>query len=91
MTMTLRGGRNEPLKKHNYTVTLREGKWEVKVSPTTGYGYFEHDDYGEGGGLWFEDQAGTLSLADFDGRMVLPKDVGTALRGAGYNVDDIFD
>jgi hypothetical protein len=75
---------NMDLKKHDYTLTAKEGKWEVKVSPTTNYGYYEHDVYGEGGGLWFETDK---SLRDYDGRSCLPRDVAKALIGLGYNVD----
>lgn len=72
--------------KHDYSLTAKEGKWEVKVSPTTNYGYYEHDDFGEGGGLWFD--AGT-DLIDFDGRYVLPRNVAKALITLGYTVDPI--
>jgi hypothetical protein len=69
--------------KHDYTLTAKEGKWEVKVSPTTHYGYYEHDDFGEGGGLWFNG----IALVDYDGRACLPRDVAVALKRMGYTVD----
>jgi hypothetical protein len=69
--------------KHDYTQTLREGRWEVKMSPTTHYGYYEHDIQGEGGGLWFDGN----KLRDFDGRSCLPRDVATALLKAGYELE----
>lgn len=73
------------IKKHDYTETAKEGKWEVKVSPTTGYGYFEHDVHGEGGGLWFKGK----ELNDYDGVSCLPRDVAKALISLGYKVDPI--
>ncbi len=81
---------------YNFNVTLREGKWEVKIDTAACYGYFEHDDYGEGGGLWFEVESNELEntrleLTDFDGCTELPKGVAKALREAGYIVDEIFD
>lgn len=72
-------------KEHAYTEIGRAGKWEVKVSPTTSYGYFEHDVQGEGGGLWFEGK----ELSDYDGRSCLPRDVAKALIALGYIVDPI--
>lgn len=70
-------------KAHKYTETLREGKWVTTLSPTTNYGYYEHDVQGEGGGLWFEGK----KLTDFDGRSCLPRDVATALLKAGYELE----
>lgn len=71
--------------KHIYTQTAKEGKWVAKVSPTTYYGYYEHDDEGEGGGLWFTNG----ELTDFDGRSCLPRDVAKALISLRYKVDPI--
>lgn len=71
--------------KHNYSLAAKEGKWEVKISPTTQYGYYEHDVYGEGGGLWFSNG----ELTDFDGRSCLPRDVAKAVISLGYKVDAI--
>lgn len=70
-------------KKHNYTLRATEGKWEVVVSPTTKYGYFEHSVHGEGGGLWFDKDK---RVEDYDGVGILPKDVVKALRSLGYIV-----
>lgn len=68
--------------------------WEVRISAEDKYGFFEHDKYGEGGGLWFESvdgSPGTLSLVDYDGRAVLPKDVAAAIRQLGHVVSEDFD
>lgn len=71
------------IKKHQFTQTLRDGKWEVHLSPSTSYGYYEHDDYGDAGGLWFEG----AHLIDFDGCSCLPRAVATALLKAGYQLE----
>ena len=84
---------------YNFTITLREGEWEVKIDPHRDYGYFEHDEQGEGGGLWFSRRddgdgvanAGSMVLEDFDGRYVLPVGVAIALRRFGVAVDESFD
>lgn len=84
---------------YNFDKTLKSGKWEVKIDTGACYGYYEHDDFGEGGGLWFQvsknstngDSGRKLELTDFDGRHVLPKSVVSALREAGFIVDEIFD
>lgn len=72
-------------KHHDYTLTLRVpgSKWEAKVSPSTDYGYFDHDVQGEGGGLWFEGK----QLVDYDGRACLPREVAEALLRAGYELE----
>lgn len=69
---------------YNFTQTARVCKWEVKVDPVAHYGYFEHDTYGEGGGLWFEGN----DLSDYDGVFALPMGVVEAIRSLGYSVDD---
>ena len=67
---------------HVYTEILEKGNWEVKISPTTQYGYFENVKTGAGGGLWFDGS----ELVDYDGVFELPKDVVDMLSGAGYDV-----
>lgn len=71
---------------HNYTQRMTVRKWETVVSPSTGYGYFERETDGEGGGLWFEQN----ELRDFDGVYALPSAVAEALRQMGYVVCDDF-
>ena len=80
---------------YNFNQTLRKGKWEIQIDTQAKYGCYEHDDHGEGGGLWFEPAVvggkPMRELVDFDGRAVLPKDVVTALRDAGYYLDETFN
>ena len=68
----------------HFTQKARAGKREVFISPTEHRGYFEHDVYGEGGGLWFTNQ----ELTDYDGVYFLPEDVATAIRSLGYIVPE---
>ena len=75
---------------YNYTVTLfpwANSIAKVEIDPAASYGYFEHKDGSEGGGLWFNGK----ELIDFDGAYDLPKAVVIALRGAGYVLDSTFD
>lgn len=70
-------------------------KWEVQISydhkkhPGC-YGYFEHDEYGEGGGLWFERVGDKWSLTDYDGVASLPANIAHTLREAGFLVDPLY-
>ena len=73
-------------KTHNYSMDATYGKWEVKVSPTTQYGWFENNLTGAGGGLWFDKG----ELVDYDGLIHLPKDVKTGLLAAGFVVGPEF-
>lgn len=69
---------------YNFTLTKQVGKWTAHVDPVQGYGYFEHEVHGEGGGLWF----GEGELVDYDGVYCLPREVGTALESFGYTVSE---
>lgn len=80
---------------YNFTVIIKTLDYDIKIDPPEMYGYFEHQLGGEGG-LWFqmtENEEGfrQMELIDFDGRYELPSQVATALRTAGYIVDDSFD
>lgn len=71
---------------YNFTINLSNKKFEIKIDPDAGYGYFEHEDFGDelGGGLWFNNKI----LVDYDGVFELPKDVKDALANADYDVSD---
>lgn len=80
-------------KAYNFTQVLREpgSKWEVHIDVEQGYGYYEHDTFGEGGGLWFVKHAsGKWELADYDGCSELPMNVFKAIRNAGHIADMSF-
>ena len=61
-------------------ISKRVGKWVVYIKGDSGY--FEHDDYGEGGGLWFSKR----ELCDYDGVYELPKDVVEAIELLKHSV-----
>ena len=90
---------------YNFTITLRPygdsaTLGVVEIDPVALYGYWEHRDGSEGGGLWFDRRvfakvghhgAGTLMLTDYDGAFSLPAKVVSALREAGAVVGDEFN
>ena len=73
---------------YNFTTTLypwgdNPERGTVGIDPTALYGYWEHKDGSEGGGLWFErTEAGDLELVDYDGDYALPRLVIAALCAA---------
>ena len=74
---------------YNFNKKATVGKWLVEVDTEAKYGYFENQNSGGGGGLWFELQDDTkeLELVDYDGVFELPKDVAKALRDMEINVE----
>jgi hypothetical protein len=74
---------------YTFNKVKKVGKWEVSIDEESMYGYFEHDDFGEGGGIWFEKNAdGVLEVSDFDGVFQLPNDVISVIRELGFVVED---
>jgi hypothetical protein len=73
---------------YNFTIILRPWgenpeRGTVGIDPAALYGYWEHKDGSEGGGLWFErTKAGELELVDYDGDYTLPRSVVAALCAA---------
>lgn len=71
---------------------------EVGIDTASLYGYWEHIDGSEGGGLWFSrelingrlDRKGPLELIDYDGAFELPRSVVSALLAAGVVLDETF-
>lgn len=78
---------------HDFLIKLPTKNYDVNISPSTNYGYFEHNTQGDdyGGGLWFSLVDNKMELADFDGMSLLPKEIVTRLREAGYVLDETFD
>jgi hypothetical protein len=68
---------------YNYDKKTQVGKWSVEIDSARQYGFFEHDDYGEGGGLWFVDSM----LVDYDGVYELPTNVIKGIEDLGFNAD----
>ncbi len=69
---------------HAFSVNATYGKYEVRVSPSTGFGYFEHSLYGQRGELWFH--AGALVDFAYHGMAKIPRDVALGLRACGFVV-----
>lgn len=82
---------------YQFTVNLKPWgdnpeRGSVGVDEDALYGYWEHKDGSEGGGLWFShSEDGPLDLIDYDGDYMLPKAVIDALRLAGFRVDADFE
>jgi hypothetical protein len=72
---------------HDYTYTGKNGLWRVNISPSTGYGYFEHETLEISGGLWFKDKV----LVDYDGVYELPKRVIQLIRWHGYELEKYIE
>lgn len=81
------------MKPYNFTVELRSPKGHfIQIDTAQKYGYWEHPDGAEGGGLWFSPYlGGTLELTDYDGTYELHASIVGALRDAGYHLDESFD
>jgi len=77
-----------------YTTMLHpygEKGGEIGIDDAMLYGYWEHADGSEGGGLWFYQLPdGRLELDDFDGDPALPRPVVTALTAHGIVVGEEF-
>lgn len=71
---------------HNYTLSTTVSKWDVRISPSTNYGYFEHTSTGAGGGLWFTGK----ELRDYDGVFELPRNVRRGIRNLGYSTLELY-
>ncbi len=88
-----------PKKLDIYSYTIKLHPWGdapemgvVEIDPVELYGYYEARNGAEGGGLWFErSKDGALELVDYDGQVVLPKEVIAALRQSGVIVDESFE
>lgn len=74
-----------PSMAYNFDVRVQAPGYTIEIDSTACYGYFENDETGDGGGLWFaEDKV----LVDYDGVFSLPKKVASALIAAGYVIED---
>lgn len=97
----VREGEAEPEKMDGVHELILTENFEIGLQDPNpegdGYGWFEHDEYGDeyGGGLWFK----YGELVDYDGISgYLPKEILDALEYLGFNVDgmrpkekDIFE
>jgi hypothetical protein len=69
-----------------YTLKAETSRWQVEVSPSTDYGWFQDLKTGAEGGLWFDEKK---ELCDYDGSPVVPRAVGAILHAMGYTVEVI--
>lgn len=77
--------------RYNFDKKAQHGPFEISVDTQAKYGYFEHDELGDGcgGGMWFEHNAeqDKLELTDYDGVACLPKRVAKGLVEMGFYLD----
>lgn len=73
------------MSEYNFNQDLSTERYTVQIDTSEQYGYFQNNNTGTEGGLWFDG----LRLSDYDGVPDLPKQVHAALVGAGYNLEDI--
>lgn len=73
-------------------IEINTKRFTVAIVSGRARGWFEHHIHGDerGGGLWFEDQAGKLTLTDYDGVACLPKQVWEALEQIGVVIGEEF-
>jgi hypothetical protein len=70
---------------YNFNQDLSTERYTVQIDTAAQYGYFQNNNTGTEGGLWFDG----LRLSDYDGVFELPKQVYLILTNAGYNLGDI--
>ena len=72
---------------YNFDKKQQVGDWLVEVDTEKQYGYFESQEHGDGGGLWFTNN----ELVDYDGVYEIPKQVVMALQAMNLNVDYVLE
>ena len=72
---------------YNFDKKEQVGDWLVEVDTAKQYGYFENQEHGGEGGLWFKDN----ELVDYDGVYEIPKQVIMALQSMNLNVDYVLE
>lgn len=83
-------------KEYTFNITLHPWgespeRGVVCIDTSALYGYFEHKNGSEGGGLWFERlDNGSLELIDYDGVFELPRSVVAALKAHGIVLDEAY-
>ncbi len=71
---------------YNFDIKLETKNFEVSISTSDSYGYFEHKTRGDdcAGGMRFDGK----ELVDYDGVFELPKEVVMAIKEVGYVFDE---
>lgn len=72
---------------YNFDKKQQVGDWLVEVDTEKQYGYFENQEHGGEGGLWFTNN----ELVDYDGVYEIPKQVVMALQSMNLNVDYVLE
>jgi hypothetical protein len=72
---------------YNFDKKEQVGDWLVEVDTVAQYGYFENQEHGGEGGLWFTNN----ELVDYDGVYEIPKQVIMALQSMNLNVDYVLE
>lgn len=75
------------MEKYNFNKKEQVGSWLVEVDTQAQYGYFEHQETGTEGGLWFKNN----ELIDYDGVYEIPRQVVMALQSMNLNVDYVLE
>jgi hypothetical protein len=70
---------------YNFNQDLSTKRYTLQIDTAAQYGYFQDNNTGTEGGLWFQDD----TLIDYDGVFELPAQVQTDLIHAGYNLSEI--
>ena len=70
--------------KYNFNLNLSTERYTIEIDTAASYGYFQNNQTGTEGGLWFDG----MTLVDYDGVYDLPRAVGEALKANGYSLDD---
>ena len=78
---------------YNFNKTLHSTKGhKIQIDDNAMYGCWEYPNGSEGGGLWFVLLLdGRIEMGDYDGVFELHPTIITALREAGYFVDEVND
>ena len=69
---------------YNFDVKIDTATCTIEIDTAKSYGYFQHNQTGTEGGLWFVGK----TLADYDGVWELPHEVAAALKALGYSLED---
>lgn len=70
---------------NGYRNAARVGRTAVVINPSKPYGFGEHDEHGELGGLWFN---ALRVLTDYDGVFSLHLEYAAAIELLGYTISE---
>ena len=67
---------------YNFDKKAQVKQWHIEIDSKANYGYFESENTGNGGGLWFDAKK---NLIDYDGVFELSQSIIQAIENLGYN------